>query len=404
MGLFQRKKHSENATQIPDESMEEVDGLTPEAAKKPKKKRPANTAFKQQRLKAWQPILTPKSVLPTLLIVGLIFAPIGGVLIWGSNQVTKMTFDYTDCDISAPTDGTSAPMPSNKYSYALSSYESNPGYNAPQWSFSNDSGRAIGQQAQCTITFDVPYDLDPSVFLYYRLTNFYQNNRRYVNSLDSDQLLGKEIKVKDLDDGQCKPITSRDGKPYYPCGLIANSLFNDTYQDITLQNPANGASSQAYEFSEKGITWKNEYKKYTNKPAGNPSDYLPPPNWALRYPDGYTEFPQLASDEHFQVWMKISALPTFTKLWGRNDNDVMQAGTYQVVANMNYPVRMFDGTKSIVISTVSWIGGKQPFLGWSYVAVSAICVFLAVAGTIKHMVRPRRMGDMSMLSWNQPAK
>jgi hypothetical protein len=47
----------------------------------------SDTAFKQQRLKAWQPILTPKSVLPTLLIVGLIFAPIGGVLIWGSNQV-----------------------------------------------------------------------------------------------------------------------------------------------------------------------------------------------------------------------------------------------------------------------------------------------------------------------------
>lgn len=42
MGLFHRKKHTENATQIPDESMEEVDGLTPEAAKKPKKKRPAS--------------------------------------------------------------------------------------------------------------------------------------------------------------------------------------------------------------------------------------------------------------------------------------------------------------------------------------------------------------------------
>lgn len=96
-----------------------------------------------------------------------------------------------------------------------------------------------------------------------------------------------------------------------------------------------GASSQAYNFTDKGITWKNEYKKYTNKPPGEPSDYLPPPNWAARYPDGYTEFPQLASDEHFQVWMKISALPTFTKLWGRNDNEVMQAGTYQVVANMS---------------------------------------------------------------------
>lgn len=56
---------------------------------------------------------------------------------------------------------------------------------------------------------------------------------------------------------------------------------------------------------------------------------------------------------------------------------------------------MFDGTKSIVISTVSWMGGKQPFLGWSYVAVSAICVFLAIAGTLKHMIKPRKMGDMS---------
>lgn len=177
-----------------------------------------------------------------------------------------------------------------------------------------------------------------------------------------------------LDDGQCKPITSRDGKPYYPCGLIANSVFNGTSRAkdkteilttvlLFLQTPtkisfckiprvslpytrhevnrstdsplADGASAQPYNFTEKGITWHNEYKKYTNNPPGSPSDYLPPPNWAARYPDGYTEFPQLASDEHFQVWMKISALPTFTKLWARNDNDVMQAGTYQIVANMS---------------------------------------------------------------------
>lgn len=47
-----------------------------------------DTAFKQQRLKAWQPILTPKTVLPILFIVGLCFAPIGGLLIWGSGNVS----------------------------------------------------------------------------------------------------------------------------------------------------------------------------------------------------------------------------------------------------------------------------------------------------------------------------
>ena len=46
-----------------------------------------DTAFKQQRLKAWQPILTPKTVLPTLFIIAVLFGPIGGLLIWGSSLV-----------------------------------------------------------------------------------------------------------------------------------------------------------------------------------------------------------------------------------------------------------------------------------------------------------------------------
>jgi hypothetical protein len=54
-----------------------------------------------------------------------------------------------------------------------------------------------------------------------------------------------------------------------------------------------------------------------------------------RYPNGYESFPPLADDEHFQVWMRTSALPTFSKLWGRNDDDVMTSGTYEVTINMS---------------------------------------------------------------------
>lgn len=70
---------------------------------------------------------------------------------------------------------------------------------------------------------------------------------------------------------------------------------------------------------------------------------LPPPNWAEKYPDGYTDatgFPNLADDEHFQVWMRVAALPTFRKLWGRNDNDVMAAGTYRILINMSEYLRL----------------------------------------------------------------
>ena len=47
------------------------------------------------------------------------------------------------------------------------------------------------------------------------------------------------------------------------------------------------------------------------------------------------------------------------------------------------------------------MGGKNPFLGWAYVAASALFVVLSIAGTIRHIMKPRRLGDMSLLSWNQ---
>lgn len=56
---------------------------------------------------------------------------------------------------------------------------------------------------------------------------------------------------------------------------------------------------------------------------------------------------------------------------------------------LDFPVKNYKGTKSIVISTVSWVGGKNPFLGWAYVAAAALFVLLAVLGTIRHLVRPR---------------
>lgn len=396
MALFKRNK---------DKGKQQLDsGDERPTEPKPKKKRPANTAFKQQRLKAWQPILTPKTVLPTLFIVGLIFAPIGAVLVWGSNSVTRIQLDYTNCDTDAPTDGSTAQLPGSAYKYQLDTYENaNKAYNPPTWSFTNDSSRAVGEEAQCVVRFDVPYDLNPGVFLYYRLTNYYQNHRRYVQNVNAAQLRGDWQSYSSVSSSQCQPVDVRDGKIIYPCGLIANSVFNDTFINVQLLNPSDGSSEgAAYTFSEKGIAWGNERKKYTNDAPPDPENYVPPPNWERRYPDGYVNgFPALADDEHFQVWMRTAALPTFTKLWGRNDDDVLQSGTYEVTINMNYPVRMFGGTKSIVISTVSWMGGKQPFLGWAYIATAAVFVFLALAGTAKHLIKPRRMGDMSMLSWNQ---
>lgn len=55
--------------------------------KKPKSRKPPNTAFRQQRLLAYTPLLTPKAVLPLFFAVGIIFGPLGGLLLYASSKV-----------------------------------------------------------------------------------------------------------------------------------------------------------------------------------------------------------------------------------------------------------------------------------------------------------------------------
>jgi hypothetical protein len=139
-----------------------------------------------------------------------------------------MTFEYTDCDTVQPSQSLTAlnlvDIP--KYSYQLRAADSKAQYNTPQYALVQNPSAGLGSQSQCVIQFDVPADLEPSILLYYKLTNFYQNHRRYVNSLDADQLKGKHRTVGDLQSGNCKPVAVEDDKVVYPCGLIANSLFN----------------------------------------------------------------------------------------------------------------------------------------------------------------------------------
>ncbi|KAI8321501.1 Lem3/Cdc50 [Martensiomyces pterosporus] len=361
-----------------------------------KSKRPSNTAFKQQRLRAWQPLLTPKSVLPTFFIIGIIFAPIGGWLLWASERVNEIRLDYTRC-MDLP--NTSTTLDSSLYEYHLHGIDSK---SIPKPTEKFDSDTRI-----CSIVFNLPKDLDPSVFLYYRLTNFYQNHRRYTKSFDVDQLKGKRRSASEIQGGDCSPLDvhSENGskkKPYYPCGLIANSMFNDTISQPMLINPSNtDSANQTYQMTDKGIAWSADRKRF-NPTSYKADEVFPPPNWRAKYKDGYNDsLPDLQNDEHFQVWMRTAGLPTFRKLYMKNTSDKMKSGFYQIDVEMNYNTTAYGGTKSIVISTTSFIGGRNPVLGIAFIVVGGLCVLLGCIFTIRHIYRPRRLGDHTYLSWNQ---
>ncbi|KAJ5169111.1 Meiotically protein [Penicillium canariense] len=377
------------------ESIDEQERAHADGDKKPKSRRPANTAFRQQRLKAWQPILTPKSVLPLFFIVGVLFAPIGGVLLWASSQVQELVIDYTDCATSAP-ENTKADISSRvsatfKASTASSKY---------LWQRSNTTDN----QTVCSLYFTIPESMGPPVFLYYRLTNFYQNHRRYVQSLDLDQLKGTAVPNGTISGSVCDPLATDDatGKAYYPCGLIANSMFNDS-----IGNPIRTASTSTnYTMTTKGIAWDSD-KALIKQTKYKPWEVVPPPNWS-EYNGTYekTGIPNLHEREDFMVWMRTAGLPSFSKLARRNDDTAMPQGDYQLDILDRFPVAEYDGTKSILLSTRTVIGGKNPFMGIAYVVVGGVCVLLGALFTVAYLVRPRKLGDHTYLTWdstNQPS-
>lgn len=215
----------------------------------------------------------------------------------------------------------------------------------PQWKqqtienvkFGPDTKR--GPTTNCTLQFPIPNNLKPPVLLYYRLTNFYQNHRRYVKSLDTDQLKGKAVPASTIKGGSCDPLkTDSDGKPYYPCGLIANSLFNDSFSEpVNVDVQSGSQPNMTYPMTNKGIAWSSDKALY-GKTKYSVDEIAVPPNWVDRWPNGYTTDhppPNLDEDEEFQVWMRTAGLPAFSKLARRNDDTVMNCSNYQIDIQMS---------------------------------------------------------------------
>ncbi|OBZ88965.1 Meiotically up-regulated gene 89 protein [Choanephora cucurbitarum] len=371
-----------------------------------KTRKPADGAFRQQRLPAWQPVLTPRTVLPTLFIVGILFCPAGGLLWWNSNRVDQIMINYSYCqDYDAP-----VYMTSSLYDYQIS--DSNfdaSSMQPPAYHYSNASSfldTAWGnpnnlQIPRCAIDFTIPSTMKAPVYMYYRLTNFYQNHRQYIKNFDDTQLSG-DIQSTSVLHTNCDPLAvNSEGKVIYPCGLIANSMFNDTISNFTsLEQQGN-----SYNFSRNNIAWPTDKQKY--RPTKYQiSQIAPPPNWAQRYPNGqYTEQyppPDLSTQERFMVWMHVAALPDFRKIWGRNDAVALPAGRYRAYIDMNFNTRQYGGEKWLVLSTTTGMGGRNPYLGIAYMAIGALCIFLGLLFTIRHCIKPRKLGDESYLSWNQP--
>ena len=283
----------------------------------------------------WRPVPTILSTTLCFLFSGMIFVLVGALLLYFTTKIKEFVIRYDDipaCNnvLQSPVDNT------------------------------------------CQVEIDLTDTYEPPVMVYFQLENFYQDHRRYIKSRSISQLQGNILTTSQIS-SDCDPIVTvqdlgiyrtiggnilNSTDPANPCGLIARSLFNDTF--VLSQN------NSLIPINENNIAWDSDKKgRYVN---------------SLNYTQvQWTD----VENEHFMVWMRPAGLPDFRKLWGRVYTQ-LTPGKYLLTVHNNFQVSSFNGKKSFVLSTANILGGKNSFLGIAYVIVGSVCIIVAFFFWVMH--------------------
>ena len=230
---------------------------------------------------------------------------------------------------------------------------------------------------KCIKSITITDDIDEPIFIYYQLDGFFQNARRYLNSKDIEQLTGKGNAPEDCEPaetneemGVSKSVNNQnlDMKSIaIPCGLMAKSLFNDTFNfsingDYERYDDTNIAFEKDKELFKKEIDLSKQWTYIT--------------------------------DEHFIVWMRPSGLPNPRKLWGRIKGDLKKGDNISIDITNNYDVNYYEGKKKIILSNTTIFGGKNNFLGICYLVVGGLSLICAIVFPIGYKIQMQKEKDL----------
>lgn len=225
---------------------------------------------------------------------------------------------------------------------------------------------------KCNITFQINKNLDSPIYLYYKLDNFYSNHIDFVKSKNYYQLRGENVSEKKID-ASCKYMsrnkdhfrTNNESEimSYYnevmdpnslmnPCGLIADSMFNDSF---TLYDSNNhiiniDPSNITYEM-DRNKNFKND-KNYKNTQWHN------------------------KEDEHFIVWMNMELFPNFIKKWG-NINQDLPKGEYKMTIDNKWGKAQWNIKKYFILAKGNKFG-SETFFGFILIIACGIEVVFII--------------------------
>lgn len=171
--------------------------------------------------------------------------------------------------------------------------------------------------------------------MYIELENFFQNHLKYTKSLSFDQIRGEATKNVSV----CSPfdIEKSSSKIIYPCGIIANTFFQDEF------------SIKDKKIDINNITW-NSHKNFIKPTKYTLNQITSPPLWKK-----YNEIPRLEKNVRLANWFDLSPFPTFRKLYGRV---FLEEGIHIFEIDSSYSL----APKSVVFTETCWAGTRNFFL------------------------------------------
>ncbi|GMR48708.1 hypothetical protein PMAYCL1PPCAC_18903, partial [Pristionchus mayeri] len=357
---------------------EETGAHIPIRRRKPKNK-PKDTAWRQQRLPAFRPVLNAQCAFPLTLVLGIACSIIGVFMYLSALNSLEFSLKYTNC-----TDKRT------------------------------NSSEAKGDDVptsfiKCTFDVELKEHFKSPVKFYYGLDGFYQNTRLYMASRSEKQFTG-DILNKD----GCSPLVNgTDGIPYAPCGIIADSMFNDTFSLTTAdKEPVPFTASNILSSYVQDRKFKNPEQKSGETLCDAFKGTTKPPSWQK-------EICMLGVGEEREsvgigfenidliVWMRTAALPKFRKIYRNLDIEHddgkylagLPAGNYTLTIDYNYPTAAWRGDKYFYITAEAWAGGRNFPLAIAYMVVGVFlllvsAIFLLMCLRIRFLERKRVEAQM----------
>ncbi|DBA03092.1 TPA: hypothetical protein N0F65_003339 [Lagenidium giganteum] len=407
-------------------------GVAPPPSKaKPCVNRPVESRWTQQNLRVWEPMLTLGWAIIICVLLSASCAALGIAVLTESASLNthRVVYDGGD-DTNWADRGDAVPIQEDGNVSRLENCLLDTPEMANRFHANNT----------CFVSITLREAIHGVAHVYYEVSGFLQNHRRFVSSINKIQFTDEwrpdmpttacapmEYTTSELCQvGTCDPASNKTRK-LFPCGIVANTMFNDI---IWLHNGTlpSGATLGRENLMAKGVarkypahnfvnpTWNlttDDYLPVWNNP--NMSRLIPPPNGDARpyVTDDYTNSTAWVFDpddpdrgvgtglenEHWRVWVEIAAHEPFRKAYGRIEGD-LPAGTQLTFAvQSNFFVRSFGGSKALVVARLSWFGSENKPLGAIFIAVGSLFLIAAIGFTVRFCKQPRKLGDASALAW-----